>query len=211
MIRRITREEIPELMRVQLLTLPGTLPGRFGDAFMSLYYRSLLERPQFFCDGFFWESRLCGFFAYSSDSGAALGGALRSHLPEYCLRLAAAVLRRPQRALPLLQVARNIFSLGGAAQPAVANVRAELLSLGVLPEFRRSSPFGAKAKINIAAELLNHSFRTLAEAGERVVKVYVPPPAVNPFIHQYYQSLGFRLAGEERRFGAQTNIYVRDV
>lgn len=209
MIRKLTRADIPELIAVHLATLPGTLPGRFGERFMELYYSSLLAQPAFFCDGYFHDSRLCGFLAYAGDSGAALGGALRSHFIQYSARLLAAVIARPARALTLLQVAGNLFSLGG--RDAATDARAELLSFGVLPEFRRSSEFYARHKVVIGTELLHHAFDTLAAAGARAVRIYIPPERERPFIHKYYREEGFEFVGESPRFGFLSAVYVRQL
>jgi hypothetical protein len=132
---------------------------------------------------------------------------LRRHFFGYAARLAGAVVSRPARALTLLGVARNVFSLGG--RDVARGTPAELLSFGVLPEYRRSSEFFARHRIIIGDELLHHAYETLAAAGARGVRIYIPPEHARPFIHKYYREEGFQFVGETRRFGFASAVYVR--
>jgi hypothetical protein len=208
LIRSLTAADIPELERVQNAALPGSLPTVYGPRFFRLYYQSLMADAHFLSGGFFWESRLAGFLTYTTDTAALLSHAFRSHLAGYVLAVGLGIARRPSSLGMTLKLLPDFFA--PAAQQG-SDVPAELLSYGVLPEFRRRSEFFAQHRIHVALELLHRAFDELREQGARRVKIFIQTEDVNPFINQFYRDEGFQLVGRGRRFGMPCNYLVREL
>lgn len=208
MIRPLTVADIPELERVQNLSLPGSLPTMYGPRFFRLYYESLMAEPQFLSGGFFWESRMAGFLTYTTDTAALLSRAFRGHLAAYVGAVGTGIAKRPSVLVTTLKLLPGFFLPGN--QPG-SDVLAELLSYGVLPEFRRGSEFFARQRVHVALELLHRAFRELREQGARQVKIFIQTEDVNAFINEFYRREGFRFVSRVRRFGVMCNYCVRDL
>lgn len=208
MIRSLTAADIPELERVQNAALPGSLPTVYGPRFFRLYYESLMADAHFLSGGFFWESRLAGFLTYTTDTAALLSRAFRRNLARYVLAVGLGIARRPSSLAMTLKLLPDFFA---PATQQGSDVPAELLSYGVLPEFRRRSEFFTRQRIHVALELLHRAFDDLREHGARRVKIFIQTEDVNPFINQFYRDEGFQLVGRARRFGMPCNYLVRDL
>jgi GNAT superfamily N-acetyltransferase len=208
LIRSLTVADITELESVQRESLPGSLPTLFGPRFFRLYYRSLMADPRFLSAGFFWESRLAGFLTYTTDTAALLSAAFRRHWAGYALAVGLGIARRPGTLRTTLKLLPGLLSLRGQQG---SDVPAELLSYGVLREFRRSSDFFAEKHIHVARELLHRAFDELRGHGARRVKIFIQTEDVNPFINQFYREQGFQPVGRARRFGMPCNYLVREL
>lgn len=206
MIRPLTVADIAELEQVQSTALPGSLPTRYGPRFFRLYYESLMADPRFLSGAYFWESRMAGFLTYTTDTAALLSSAFRQHLAAYVLAVGLGSLRHPSTVPMTLGLLPDFFA--PSAQQG-SDVPAELLSYGVLPEFRRRSEFFAQHRIHVALELLHRAFDELREHGARAVKIFIQLEESNPFINEFYRREGFQLQGRVRRFGMECNYLVR--
>lgn len=208
MIRSLTVVDIPELECVQRESLPGSLPTLFGPRFFRLYYQSLMADPLFLSGGFFWESRLAGFLTYTTDTAALLSAAFRRHWAGYALAAGLGIARRPATLRTTLKLLPDLLAPQGQQG---SDVPAELLSYGVLREFRRSSDFFARHRIHVALELLHRAFGELRGHGAKRVKIFIQTEDVNPFINQFYRGEGFQPVGRVRRFGMPCNYLVREL
>lgn len=206
MLRRLTIADIPELERVQNQALPGSLPTIFGARFFRLYYASLMADSRFHSCGFFHDGRMAGFLTYTTDSGAMLRAAFGSHLAGYLWAVGTSLARQPAVIWTTLKLLPGLFAPG--TQPG-ADVRAELLSYGVLPEFRRGSRYYAQRGVHVALELLHRAFADLREQGADRVKIFIQTEDVNAFINAFYAREGFRFVSRARRLGINCNYYIR--
>ena len=207
-IRALEKADIPELERVQNAVLPGSLPTLFGPRFFRLFYESLMADPRFLSSGFFWESRLGGFLTYTSDTAGLLGGAFRSRVVEYLWAVGVGALTRPSVLSATVKLLPGFFAPGSQAG---SEVKAELLSFGVLPEYRRGSPLYAQQRVHVAAELMHRAFAELRSRGALKVKVYIQTEEANPAVNEFYRREGFRFVGRVRRFGVPCNLCTRDL
>jgi ribosomal protein S18 acetylase RimI-like enzyme len=207
-IRPVTAVELPELVRVHCATLPGSLPTLFGDAFHRHYYQALLLDQDFFCDGFFYNGRMAGFLNYTTDSRRLFVHALRRRFLALGWAAAAGVLARPARLKTLLSV---LPLARGAGTGTGDDVGAELLSFGVLPEFRRSSEWFRRQRRHVARELLDRAVDVLRQRDATLVKIFIQPEDVNPFVNRFYQEAGFRLMRATERFGIRANFYLKNL
>lgn len=193
---------------MQRAALPGSLPTLFGRRFFRLYYQSLMGDPRFLSGGFFWEARLAGFLTYTTDTAALLSAALRRHAAGYALAVGLGIAQRPGTLRTMLKLLPDLLA---PQRQTGSEVPAELLSYGVLREFRRSSDFFAKTGIHVARELLHRAFAELRGHGAKRVKIFIQTEQVNPFINQFYRQEGFQPAGRVRRFGVACNYLVREL
>jgi ribosomal protein S18 acetylase RimI-like enzyme len=208
LIRALAQADIPELERVQNAVLPGSLPTLFGPRFFRLFYESLMADPRFLGRGFFWESSLGGFLTYTTDTAGMLGGAFRSRFAEYLWAVGMGVLTRPAALSATLKLLPGFFVPG--SQPG-SEVKAELLSFGVLPEYRRGSSLYLQHRVHVAAELLHGAFEDLRRKGALKVKVYIQTEDANASVNEFYRKEGFQCVGRVRRFGVPCNYCTRDL
>jgi len=180
----------------------------YGSRFFRLYYESLMADLRFLGNGFFWESRMAGFLTYSTDTAALLSAAFRGRVADYCVAVGLGIGAHPAALRTTLKLLPGFFFPG--RQPG-SEVPAELLSYGVLPEFRRHSEFFASQRIHVALELLHRAFSELREHGARQVKIFIQLEDTNAFINEFYRREGFQLLRRTRRFGMLCNYCVRDL
>jgi ribosomal protein S18 acetylase RimI-like enzyme len=121
---------------------------------------------------------------------------------------AAGVLARPARLKTLLSV---LPLARGAGTGTGDDVGAELLSFGVLPEFRRSSEWFRRQRRHVARELLDRAVDVLRQRDATLVKIFIQPEDVNPFVNRFYQEAGFRLMRATERFGIRANFYLKNL
>lgn len=207
-VRPLAGDDIPQLLRLQAKALPDSLAARFGDGFAELYYRALLAEKEFFCDGFFWEGTLVAFIAYASDVHAVLGGALRRNVAAFGMSLARASLSSPRRMRWAMGIAGSIIA--GADEPG-QEVRAELISIGLLPEFRGTGARRQQDAINPSRQLTRGACDVLYQRGVRRVKVFCKPEEIEPIANGFVKKEGFVLHGRVRRYGLPTNLYVKEL
>jgi ribosomal protein S18 acetylase RimI-like enzyme len=184
------------------------LVALYGPRFFRLFYQSLMADPRFLSSGFFWESRMGGFLTYTTDTAGLLGRALRGRFVEYLWSVGVGALTRPSALSATVKLLPGVFAPAG--QPG-SEVKAELLSFGVLPEYRRGSSFHVQHGVRVAAELLHGAFEDLRRMGALKVKVYIQTEEANPAINEFYRREGFQLVGRVRRFGVPCNYCTRDL
>ena len=202
----IPESSLDDLLDVHEAALPGSIPTRFGRPFFRLYYEALMQDPDFFCVGAFIRSRLVGFFAFSSNSREGLRSAFRRWPLRFFRALARGLLERPSRCVTLWQIVAGSFT--GGNEPG-GDIRAELLSLGVLAEHRRSARPRDKREVPISHELVGHALNTLRERGVDRVKAFTKPEHEDPLANSFWVNQGFELVGRCRMFGHSANFYVR--
>ena len=137
----------------------------------------MLSDPAFFCDVWDEGGRLVGFFAYSTDAAGAFRRALRGHAVSLALAAIGGVVARPARLRVLLQVVR---SLAPGYRELAADVPAEILSLAVLPEYRRAS---------IGRQLASHALEVLDRSGAERVKAVTKTEEQDPYINPFWGRL----------------------
>ena len=149
---------------------------------------------------------MAGFLTYTTDTAALLSTAFRGHLASYFLAVGWGCLRHPSALSMTLRLLPDFFAPSGQQG---SDVPAELISYGVLPEFRRRSEFFAQHRIHIALQLLHRAFDELRDRGARAVKIFIQVEETNPFINEFYRREGFQFQGRVRRFGVECNHMVR--
>jgi ribosomal protein S18 acetylase RimI-like enzyme len=203
-VHRLTLDDLPLLLTIQAQTLPDTLSARLGTSFNVLFHRSMLGEEQYLCYAYFVDGSPVGYLSCTPDTQQLLRTAVRHRMPRYAATLAYALLSKPR--LWGLAARIGLSVMTGRGEPA-SDVRAELLSIGVLSSFRgrKAGPHGTN--MSIASALLERALTSLSQRRSSSVKACVTPDdgAANGF----YQKHGFDFQSRIRRFGLTANLYVR--
>jgi ribosomal protein S18 acetylase RimI-like enzyme len=111
--------------------------------------------------------------------------------------VAAGLLERPTRLLVLVRVLRMLAL--GHREPG-HDVPAEILSMAVLPEFRRKG---------IARELVASFVESMDREGVERAKAVTKPEERDAKINPFFEGFGFRFVQRIVRNGQELNLLVR--
>ena len=203
--RALAEHDIPALILLARASLPDTMAARLGERFAVRYFRALLAEAEVRVDGYFIEGTLVGFIIYTEDVVAALRSAYLKHAAAFTWALLPALLS-PTRLAYVIRIAAAVLAGGGEAGD---EVRAELLSIGLLKERRGAAAEGKRSRINVSHELVERACAYLRGLGVREVKVFCKPEEEEPVANGFVKKEGFELRGRVTRFGIPTNLYVR--
>lgn len=149
-----------------------------------------------------------GFVAYSSNTSGVFQRALKQNFWEFIRILSLSILRRPHRLLLAMRLAVSIIA---RRHGPGENVQAELISLGVLPEFRRSSEFYRQNSVSISLEIVRHSVDALRVRGVRQVKVFTKQMKDDPAINAFWGKVGFEPVCPVKHYGVKGNLHIRNL
>lgn len=202
-VHRLTLDDLPLLLTIQAQTLPDTLSARLGESFNVLFHRSMLREEQYLCYGYFVDGSVVGYLSCTPDTQHLLRSAVWHRMPRYIATLPYALLSNPRSWGLAARIAFSVVT--GRGEPA-SDVRAEMLSIGVLSSLRGRKAGPTGANMSIASVLLERGLMSLSERGSSAVKACVTPDdgAANGF----YQKHGFDFQSRIRRFGLTANLYV---
>jgi hypothetical protein len=206
-IRRLTAEDIAILLDIQKATLPDTMAARLGERFNALYFRSVLEERHCFTDGYFVDGRLVGFLAYSATASAMLRAVVQRHRLGFAMATLIGLLRSPATLGAVLRIAMSI--LARRPEPG-SEIEAEMLSLGVRPEFRGRRDVDGRI-VRVAHELVQHAFGVLRASGASRVKAFVKLEEIEPVARAFWTREGCTFVARVRRFGIDANFLIKDL
>jgi ribosomal protein S18 acetylase RimI-like enzyme len=204
MIRRLGPRDRSELLALQRQVLPDTMSARLGCRFNDVYHETMLKSDDYLCDGYFVDGQLVGYLSYTANTMHLLRHVLRRNILSYLGALVMDAVREPRTLGLILRVARSVLVPSREPSPGVT---AELLSVGVLPEFRGSRGKDATAR-PIADDLLNNAIATLRARGVTAVRLVSKPVHVDPIPHRFVRKNAFTSVGAVRRFGLDGEMYV---
>lgn len=203
-LHRLTLDDFDSLLALQAQTLPDTLSARLGSRFNTLYHRTMLGSDLFLADGYFAHGMLVGYLSYTENTVGLLRSTLRDHVIPYGSAITLALLADPRRWDLVTRIARSVQ--GGVPEPA-QDVKAELLSIAVVPEFRGRQSAADGPRMRVASALLEHALAVLRERGVRAVKACVTPS--DPRANGFYRVHCFTFESKVQRFGLFAHLYLR--
>src|SRR5437764_450962 len=122
--------------RLHCELLPRSPAALLGHEFLeSFYYRSLVEDRLVWCNTFYYDCVLAGFIACTHSAYDFMTQGLRSDWLELARVLVNSIVRNP-RHLKVIAGVAQMMRKRNRQSPSTCN--SEILSLGVLPEFRGS-------------------------------------------------------------------------
>lgn len=185
-------EHAEAVARLHAGALAGDFLPSLGPAFLSVFYRTALERGQLFGFVQLEAGQVAGFVAASLATSRLFRSVLGGAALQLGWAALPAVLRRPGL---LLKAAETVLYPAREAQASV--VEAELLVIAVAAE-KRGCGIG-----EALVRSLNAAFRA---QGVPVYKVTVLE--TNPGANRFYRRLGFQLSGTFRMYGKGWNLYT---
>jgi ribosomal protein S18 acetylase RimI-like enzyme len=178
------------------ITLPDSVPVRFGRRFMTRFYF-----PKLVADGlaagdlFRFEGRWAGYNLYTKFPRTMLRDAIRRHFWFLCAFMPGVLLADPRRLLAIPKMLRN---QGGFPEKPSTGY---WLTFGVDPEYRRAQ-VGGKRIANLLVERMFEYFR---EEGFDAVEGTTDRSNGPALI--LYRTIGFKI--EDRGFEGGAKIQVR--
>lgn len=155
------------------------------DFLQRFYYRSLPRMGLIFGQVAYVDDRPAGFIVATAEASTFMQQAIRRRFPRIALVMLGSVLRDPRR---LGAVWEAVQIMRGLPPPDPAAPQGELLSMGVLPEFR-SREFIVRTRLRIGTDLLAAALRQLQERDAGRVRVIVD--ADNLEARLFYSSQGW--------------------
>jgi len=176
--------DISELHAALLPASPITLLGpRFREEF---YYKDLPEMGLLFGAVAYVEGRAAGFVAATHDSDGFMAAALARKPLRAAWIVATALVAGPRR---IVAVWEALSIKRGRERSAESLRKAEILSLGVLPEYRSGSGW------SIARDLVQSVLDLFQASG--AARVCAVVDADNQPSLRFFEKLGFRLSRAE--------------
>jgi len=173
--------DISELHAALLPASPITLLGpRFREEF---YYKDLPEMGLIFGSVAYVAGRAVGFVAATHDSDGFMAAAVARKPLRVAWIVATALLADPRR---IAAVREAVRIKRGRERSAEGLRKAEILSIGVLPEYRSGSG------LNIARDLVQSALDLLQASG--AARVCAVVDADNQQSLRFFAKLGFRLS-----------------
>lgn len=184
---RVPPHDVAALHRALLAHSPLVLLGRpFGERF---YYKTLVQERYIRGLVAYVDGMPAGFVVATTDSAGFMGKALRRHPFRIGWLLGLSVLRDPRRVGALWEAWRIMRG----QQAPITQGAAEILSFGVLPEFR-DRKFVQHTGIKISLDLMDAMICELSGDGVDTIRVVVDEDNLQARL--FYQAAGFALVGE---------------
>jgi ribosomal protein S18 acetylase RimI-like enzyme len=170
-------------------TLPTSPVALLGDRFMEQFYYKQLPRHHFIFGAVAYVDRQpAGFIVATRDPEGFMGAAIRRHWGSLLWTLGLSILQEPRKRFGAIWEAWQIMRHRAPQQTPLAG--AELLSFGVLPQYR-SAQFCRQTGLQISADLLNAMVKKLGQEGATTIRAVVD--ADNTSAKLFYHAMGWRL------------------
>jgi len=183
------KQDVKNITRMHLDLLHFGPMARLGELFLRRFcYTILIQDGLMKAALYEVNGRPAGFIAYTDRSITFHRMAIRRHLGQVAFLVALSIIREPRVLLYLPKAVHLIFSRR-AEQEKEQDPLAEVLAIGVLPEYTKQA-FTRKTGIRISEELLSYAatyFRRVGLNRLRVVVQQVNKPAIF-----FYHNLGAR-------------------
>jgi ribosomal protein S18 acetylase RimI-like enzyme len=195
-LRRFGAGDPPDVRDISTLhaaLLPDSPVTRLGAGFReTFYYKNLPELSHVFGVVAYVEGRAAGFVAATHDSDGFMSSALRQRGLRVAWVIARALLgdlRRIQAVWEASRIHSDRNQFAGRGAGAKHEPPGEILSLGVLPQFRDAA-FQSLSGLHIGRDLAACAMETFRTHGAAKVRVIVDTD--NLPAQRFYEKLGWR-------------------
>jgi len=179
--------DLEAVTRMHAALIPQSPVCQLGPEFMQkFYYRKLVEDKLIQCDLYEHEGTPAGFIAYTEIPSRFMSEGLRHHWLYLTGVLAFSICRNPQR---IAAVLKALTIMGSRTRKTRTSGEGEMLSLGVLPEFR-TPQFIRRTGKRIPSALFEHARTYFRNKG--VVNIYLLVEAENTPAMMLYRAMGGR-------------------
>jgi ribosomal protein S18 acetylase RimI-like enzyme len=178
-----------DLARLHLTLLPNSPISLLGELFArSFYYKLLPKQGLLFGAVAYVDQQPVGFIVVTDKPNEFMRSALKRHFLYLVGVVMVSVLMNPIKRLAAIREAWQIMS--SLPQLEIPDSEGELLSFGVLPEYRLSE-FGQQSGHYVAADLLNTIVDPLKQRGMDSVRAIVDTD--NQVARSFYRKHGWQL------------------
>ena len=159
-----------------------------GPEFMKDFYYTVLPAERLICGAVAYvDDRPAGFIVGTADAEGFMARAMRKHYLRIAWIMAKSVLRSPSRVLAI----KEAYQIQSNVQAEDYGPEAgELLSFGVLPEFR-SRRFIKETALLVSSDLLEVAVRQLTDLGKTKLRAIVDKDNLEAQL--FYRSHGWRV------------------
>lgn len=178
-----------DLRRLHASLLPTSPIALLGPRFMERFYYRLLPRDGLICGALAYvDGEPAGFIVATQDSAGFMRAGLRRHGLSLLWVVSTSLLASPTRLPAVLEAWRLMRS---QPAPPGTGTAGEILSLGVVPEYR-GSRFIRESGIQVAIDLLERAVERLRAQGVRQIRAVVDQD--NTAAKLFYHGLGWTLS-----------------
>ena len=192
---------IEDIVTIHRNVLAWSVLSVLGTDFLRFYYKNVLKNKCFFCNVYEFRGKIVGFLTFSTDSDGILLNLIKNKFFSFFFIVSKSILKDPKR---LKHVFASIHFVLFQQKKILSNVKAEIIALAVLPEYR--------ININAAQELFKATIKDFDKLGVRDAKAVVVKNKVdsNKFYSKYGQltDIHFQLFGIEM---CVYNLKVEDI
>jgi ribosomal protein S18 acetylase RimI-like enzyme len=184
---------VRDLTMLHTATLPTSPVALLGDRFMAQFYYKKLPRHNFIFGAVAYvDHQPAGFIVATRDPEGFMGAAMRRYWGALVWTLGLSLLQEPRKRFSAIweawQVMRHRVPSPQPDQQKLAG--AELLSFGVLPQYR-SAQFSRQTGLQISADLLRAMVKKLSLEGASSIRAVVD--ADNTSAKLFYHAMGWHL------------------
>jgi ribosomal protein S18 acetylase RimI-like enzyme len=178
---------VEDLCALHAALLPRSPLVKLGTPFMRDFYYTVLPRERhIFGSIAYVDGKPAGFACATQDADGFMQTALKAHWPEVLCHIAVSIAASPRRMLSAVEAWRIMAN----RRPINKQREAELLSFGVLPEYRNRQ-FMTEAGLRISEDLIDRVIRDLRRCGAPLVRAIVDSD--NTAARLFYHSHGWLL------------------
>jgi ribosomal protein S18 acetylase RimI-like enzyme len=177
-----------DLAALHAVLLPRSPLTKLGQRFMERFYYKVFPREGLIFGAMAYvDGCPAGFIAATNDSNGFMPKMIRCHWFRVVWTLAVSIALSPNRFAPVWEALSIMLSRKPADPPGPDG---EILSLGVLPEYR-AAEFRDGTGLALAADLMDYAVKRLREMGASEIRVIVDDD--NKVAQLFYHGLGWDL------------------
>lgn len=209
LIKKLNYGHIVDVSYILQEALPSSVPAILGFEFLSrFYFKNIIKTDKIFGLVYEYNNKILGYITYSIYSGSILLNIIKKNFIPLCLLLIKEIIKNPRKIKIILTLNFLLFQ----QKKILPQIHPEIVSFGVLPEYRTSyldksigkvkkTEFYKKHNIKVAEELLIAALKNLNKLGAKEIKIVTEKNniASNKFYSKYCQpvAVNFKFLGSE--------------
>ena len=196
-VDKLNTSDVTVLSTLHSKLIPHSPVALLGEYFMEkFYYKVLPAMGLITCIVVYINNKPAGFISLTNDSSGFMKNAIKQKWMILITVLVISLIKEPKRIFAMWEAIQIMSNLPESAKRECSG---ELLSLGILPEYRNIKM--KDSRTNLATELVSRAVSILKTQGCKEIRVVVDHD--NKVAQFFYHGLGWKL-GEEKIKGWRT-------
>lgn len=201
------REAIERIGLIHKSELSGSPVCRLGMRFMTeFYYKTLVQDDLIRTLYATHQGRIVGFVAFTTESAGFMGKGLKKHFPRLAFVLLRSLIQNPAIIAPILT---TLALMKNGSETIGRFIDAELLSIAVLPKYRRKDVVQSLG-VSVGTALYQRFIEDLRKVGVKEFKVSTLADADGSG-DRFYRRLNLERLGETTSRGYPARIFAGKV